>query len=84
MTFSPNFADNLLGSTGAKILAEALKVNKTLTVVDLKCNHIQNEGAKAVAEALKVNSSIQHLNLKGRDILLCSCALMHVADQKTK
>ena len=42
---------NKIGAEGAKHLAEALKINKTLTTIDLHGNKIGAEGAKAMAEA---------------------------------
>ena len=46
---------NSIGDDGAKAIAEALKVNPVLTVLDLHYNNIGVDGAKAIAEALKVN-----------------------------
>eukprot|EP00435_Cladocopium_sp_Y103_P071958 s287_g38.t2 len=51
-------------------LAEALKVNSSITNINLECNHIGAEGAKAraLAEALKVNTSITDINLERNGI----------------
>ncbi len=46
---------------GAKSLAEVLKVNKTLTSLNLGANNIGYEGVKAVAEVLKVNTTLTSL-----------------------
>jgi len=51
-----------------KALARALKVNKTLTEIDLRGNDIKKEGAKALAEALKVNSTVTNINLEKNQI----------------
>ena len=47
-----------IGAEGAKYVAEALKVNTSLTEIHLFYNYIGAEGAKYVAEALKVNTSL--------------------------
>ncbi len=49
---------NKIGDEGAKDLAEALKVNTSLEMIDLGSNKIGDEGAKDLAEALKVNTSL--------------------------
>ena len=53
-----NLRWNSIGAEGAKYVAEALKVNTSLTEIDLGDNNIGAEGAKYVAEALKVNTSL--------------------------
>ena len=44
--------------TLATVLAEAFKLNSTITEVDLEDNIIGATGATALAEAFKVNSTI--------------------------
>ena len=61
-------ADNEIGYSGAKAIAEALKVNAVLTELLLGGNSIGNDGAKAIAEALKVNPVLTTLNLWGNRI----------------
>ncbi|WP_375333338.1 hypothetical protein [Candidatus Tisiphia endosymbiont of Xenochironomus xenolabis] len=70
-----NIAANGLGDTAAndstniiKSIAEALKNNKTLTILDLSSNFIGDEGAKAIAEALKKNKTLTSLNLSSNFI----------------
>eukprot|EP00019_Armaparvus_languidus_P001153 CAMPEP_0168591766 /NCGR_PEP_ID=MMETSP0420-20121227/7321_1 /TAXON_ID=498008 /ORGANISM="Pessonella sp." /LENGTH=76 /DNA_ID=CAMNT_0008627603 /DNA_START=431 /DNA_END=659 /DNA_ORIENTATION=+ len=43
-------------------LAEALKVNTTLTSIDLGYNKIGDAGAEQIAEALKVNKTLTSIN----------------------
>jgi hypothetical protein len=50
--------ENDIGDEGAKYVAEALKVNTSLTEITLYDNNIGDDGAKYVAEALKVNTII--------------------------
>ena len=57
-----------IGAEGAKYVAEALKVNTSLTEIRLYSNNIGAEGAKYVAEALKVNTSLTEINLAGNNI----------------
>ncbi|CAF1592671.1 unnamed protein product, partial [Didymodactylos carnosus] len=52
----------------ALVLAEALKVNKTLTTLNLENNEISVRGGEALAEALKVNKTLTTLNLAGNQI----------------
>ena len=55
---------NYFRVNGAKAIAEALKVNKSLTTIcnpvwiDFWDNVICADGAEAIAEALKVNKSL--------------------------
>ena len=44
---------------GAKAIGEALKVNTSLTKINLYCNNIGAEGGKAIEEALEVNTSCE-------------------------
>ncbi|KAL0238607.1 hypothetical protein GEMRC1_013080 [Eukaryota sp. GEM-RC1] len=62
----PSF--NSIGNEGAIALAEALKVNSTVTRINLEFNSIGNEGAIALAEALKVNSTVTRINLEYNSI----------------
>jgi len=57
-----------IGDEGAKALAEALKVNKTVTNIVLEANLIGNEGTQALAEALKVNTTLTNINLRVNNI----------------
>ena len=63
------FSDDVnIGAEGAKYIAEALKVNKTLTSVDLSLNYIDDEGGKAIADALDANKTLKVLNMSGNEI----------------
>jgi Ran GTPase-activating protein (RanGAP) involved in mRNA processing and transport len=53
---------------GVKYLADAIKANSTLRVIDLKSNNIGDEGAKYRADAIKVNSMLMHIDLKSNKI----------------
>lgn len=44
-------------------LATGLKVNSSLTLLDLSSNNIEDSGVTALAEALKENSTLEHLRL---------------------
>ena len=54
--------------TGIFALAEALKVNCSLTFLDISYNEVGALGGVAIAEALMVNSSLTEVNLRGNDI----------------
>ena len=44
---------------GAIAIAEAVKINTTLTTLNLRCCNINSDGAKAIREALETNTTIQ-------------------------
>ncbi|KAL0251943.1 hypothetical protein GEMRC1_001155 [Eukaryota sp. GEM-RC1] len=48
---------------GARVLADALVINTTLTNIDLSQNSIGEEGARVLAKVLKVNSTVASINL---------------------
>ena len=50
---------NKITSEGAKLIAEAIKVNKTLQELDISSNNISDDGAAAISDALKTNNSLQ-------------------------
>lgn len=52
-----------IGAEGAASLAESLKVNSTLTTLNLFNNGIGDMGAADVAEALLVNTALTALHL---------------------
>ena len=57
--------NNKIGDEGGKAIGEALKVNTSLTKIELYNNNIGDEGAKAIGEALKVNTSLTEIDLYG-------------------
>ena len=58
----------LISEPDVVLLSEALKVNSTLTKLDLRGNGIGDQGATGLAEALKVNSTLTKLDLCGNGI----------------
>ena len=56
--------DNGIGPEGAAAISEALKVNGSLTSLDVSENTIKNEGAVAIGEALKINGSLTSLDVR--------------------
>ncbi|KJE97562.1 hypothetical protein CAOG_007399 [Capsaspora owczarzaki ATCC 30864] len=59
---------NRIGNVEVQAIAEALKVNTTLTQLELSDNQIGHAGTKAIAEALKVNTTLTRLSLSGNQI----------------
>ena len=65
---SLNLGSNRIGDGGAKDIAEELRVNSTLHVLDLRRNGISAEGAMELAHALEENVSITSMTLRGNVI----------------
>ncbi|KAL0238378.1 hypothetical protein GEMRC1_012851 [Eukaryota sp. GEM-RC1] len=63
-----NSKNEHIGNDGAIALADALKVNSTVTKINLECNSIGTEGAIALADALKVNSTVTKISLSSNSI----------------
>ena len=57
-----------LGKVHIASLAEAMKVNTTLTQLDLQHNNIGDAGAASLAEAMKVNTTLTQLELWANNI----------------
>jgi len=55
---------NNLGPKGGAAIAEGLKGNLTLQVLNLSCNELGPEGGAALAEGLKGNTTLQSLDLE--------------------
>ncbi|CAE7258667.1 NLRC3 [Symbiodinium sp. CCMP2592] len=62
-TIKINLARNDIGDDGAKVLAEALKINRSVTEISLTRNNIGDDGAQALAGAIAINSSIVKVDL---------------------
>ena len=71
-------SDNYLGEEGAKLLADALSVNTTITELSLKGNELGDVGIKAICEALAERScGIKSLDL-GNNRYLQYCHLLQL------
>jgi hypothetical protein len=58
----------IIDAEGATALADALKVNATVTHLGLRCNNLGDEGASALANALTENTSVTSIYLIDNDI----------------
>jgi len=63
-----NLMDNIIDDDGAKMIADALKINQSLEALGLSWNNIGDCGTKMIANALKFNQSLELLNLGGNKI----------------
>jgi Ran GTPase-activating protein (RanGAP) involved in mRNA processing and transport len=54
---------NLIGPAGATFLAKALKVNRSISNIDLDCNLIGDDGITSLTESIRFNNKITHLNV---------------------
>ena len=54
---------NKITSDEAKMIGEAIKVNKTLQKLNIYRNNISDDGATAISDGLKCNISLQELNM---------------------
>ena len=57
-----------LGEGGGRAIADALRVNSTVTLLDLGNNELGEGGAQTIAEALRVNSTVSSLNLRSNGV----------------
>ena len=64
-------------STAVAHIAESLKCNHSLLLLNLICCRISQEGGKAIGEALMVNRSLQVLDLQRNPI---SVGVVHIAE----
>jgi Ran GTPase-activating protein (RanGAP) involved in mRNA processing and transport len=65
---SVNLAKAGIDNDGVRMLANALKQNKTVIQIDLRVNRIGAEGASALADALKVNKLVTNIKLSHNGI----------------
>jgi hypothetical protein len=61
--FSANEKNEKINAKGAPALADALKVNTSVTTIDLWSNQIGNKNTATLADALKINKSVTAINL---------------------
>ena len=66
--FYIDFFFEFLGEGLTAILSEVIKVNETVTCLNLPGNGISDAGATSIAEAIKVNKTLTDLNLFGNGI----------------
>ena len=59
---------NNITTEGAKKIAEAIQVTKTLQKLNLYNNNICEYGVAAISDSLKINVSLQELGLQFNDI----------------
>ncbi|XP_061256980.1 NLR family CARD domain-containing protein 3 isoform X1 [Bos javanicus] len=64
----PGLRSNSIGPQGAKALADALKINRTLASLSLQSNRIRDDGARSMAEALATNRTLSVLHLQKNSI----------------
>ena len=53
---------------GGLALAEKLRLNNTLTSLNLSVNHLDEDGGRALAETLRVNTALTSLDLSLNDL----------------
>ena len=67
----------------AASFTEAIKVNATLTMLDLSNNNIGDAGAFFLTEAIKVNATLTQLNLSENNIGYASVVSISEAHQQS-
>jgi hypothetical protein len=72
-----------LSDQSVKILAEALKKNKTLTKLDLSCCSITPEGAPCLADMLMSNRTITSLTLCEKNQVIEGQTILAITDEET-
>ncbi|CAF1561785.1 unnamed protein product [Didymodactylos carnosus] len=63
-----NLHDKDLSAEGARAVANALKINRTLSRLYISNNNISNEGATSIADALKINETLTELYIGENNI----------------
>ena len=64
-----NLGDNVIKYEGSRYLAQALKVNSSLRVVNLKLNRIDDKGgSKLCIDLMNNNNTIQDINLSSNSL----------------
>jgi Ran GTPase-activating protein (RanGAP) involved in mRNA processing and transport len=63
-----NIGTNLIGPTGASKLVQSLKVNRTVTSVDVSNNDLQKDGAIQFADLLTSADALLRLNLSSNTL----------------
>ena len=63
-----NGSVSTIGDSECELISETLKVNTTLTELDLSVNSIDEVGIKCIMEALKVNNSLKLLDLRCQEV----------------
>ena len=66
-----------MGDLGAMELAKGLKDNKSLVLLKLDSNSIEDEGGETIAEALDTNSTLKDLDIESMAKLDNSLVLYH-------
>jgi Ran GTPase-activating protein (RanGAP) involved in mRNA processing and transport len=60
--------NDIVVDDGAKLIADALKDNKSLESLVLSKNNIGSDGAKMIADALKINKPLTLLDINENNI----------------
>ena len=82
-----NLHTNLIGDKGVAAIGEALKVNGSLTSLDVRDNKIGAVGAKALGEGLKLNGSLKEVRSERAHALpsrLSGCAVSRAAEPRAQ
>jgi Ran GTPase-activating protein (RanGAP) involved in mRNA processing and transport len=58
----------MMTSAGAEALGDMLRVNTTLTYLDISWNKIDDEGIRAIAYALSDNNTLTYINITSNKI----------------
>jgi len=76
-----NLYGNQICDSGAKYIADVLRLNSTLRILSLEANQIGDDGFAHLTEALKYNSTITRLNLEDNN---CSSEQLSILNQRLK
>ena len=63
-----NMSRNDISSKGAKVIAEAIRLNTTLEKLNLSFNKLSDDGASFISDGLKTNKSLQELKMSKNNI----------------
>ncbi len=57
--------NNQIQASGAQVIADLIRANKTLKKLDLKWNDIGRQGGSYILQAMQENTMIQYIELTG-------------------
>mmetsp|Transcript_50867 Transcript_50867/g.58340 ORF Transcript_50867/g.58340 Transcript_50867/m.58340 type:complete len:87 (+) Transcript_50867:191-451(+) len=79
----PSHTDNRIGPDGGIAVAQALKFNRCVEVIEIAENFIQQQGGTPFKESLRINQTVKKIVLAGNEMPEALCAeLLKICDDR--